>query len=574
MPEVITVARNEKAYVEQNDILNLVRNLGNEEFLIASESRTDLESGTGFEYWTALIPGDLVPQALKTDSFDLQMDEGRPGFNGSDPGTTVYERFNQFDGVEPLVFRRRFANIKPGYVEVSEEFRHFHNLYEDKLTGSFIKIMGDGSEHEIVTIRDKVVRIRVKELRQFLAAKQMYLALYVYSLRCSPAELAELGLAPVHETVQEDLLTFYRQRQSYGADGFRSSSLIRAKKLIPPFDRSKCGIWPFPEQEQKESVKFIVASQQGQDIEAPCDSFVEIPGECLPGRTQYLTPVFFRKEVLNKYRERPDKYKIRDGYFCCGSQWGMSIDNNRDDGYIAAYLGDLGRDLPTSEQIHWRQYNVPPKGGISMTAFARDFNCQFAPPAALDHLFLWRLDELRKRWHKATGWHLFKPLSDEDEHHLESLHIPSNSKPEFEQQVLSLSMALTESINEKSLSQFIDLGPEDRSITKLGKFLAALRLNAFECHISFLRNLRDLRAGCGAHRKGDAYQKAAKAFGLDSKPLDLVFKEILTASVELLDCLEKAADLIIEQGLPLTSTAQDAKTMVSEVQRTPLSGQD
>ncbi len=41
-------------------------------------------------------------------------------------------------------------------------------------------------------------------------------------------------------------------------------------------------------------------------------------------------------------------------------------------------------------------------------------------------------------------------------------------------------------------------------------------------HIMFLRNLQSLRAG-GAHRKGEAYRKAAAAFGVDEKTFREVF---------------------------------------------------
>ena len=73
-----------------------------------------------------------------------------------------------------------------------------------------------------------------------------------------------------------------------------------------------------------------------------------------PEAPHYLTPVFFKKEVLQRYLSHPDRYSVEDGYLRCQSLWGMAIDNHHKD-YVSAYLGDLGRDLPEAEQNHWLQ---------------------------------------------------------------------------------------------------------------------------------------------------------------------------------------------------------------------------
>ena len=74
------------------------------------------------------------------------------------------------------------------------------------------------------------------------------------------------------------------------------------------------------------------------------------------------TPVHFRRQVLDKYYQQPGKYAVDDSLLRCGRLWVMAIDNQHDD-KVCAWLGDLGRDLPYQERLHWRAHNIPPLGG-------------------------------------------------------------------------------------------------------------------------------------------------------------------------------------------------------------------
>lgn len=68
---------------------------------------------------------------------------------------------------------------------------------------------------------------------------------------------------------------------------------------------------------------------------------------------------FSTKEVLKKYYDKPQKYKVEDNYIRCGNLWGLRIDNNHKD-YVIVFLGDLGSHLSQNEQLYWRHFNIPP----------------------------------------------------------------------------------------------------------------------------------------------------------------------------------------------------------------------
>lgn len=59
------------------------------------------------------------------------------------------------------------------------------------------------------------------------------------------------------------------------------------------------------------------------------------------------------------------------------------------------FLGDLGRDLPSSERDYWRTFNVAPAGRMSETAFRRSILGQFTDPKSPDLQFKWTYQRFR-----------------------------------------------------------------------------------------------------------------------------------------------------------------------------------
>ena len=104
-----------------------------------------------------------------------------------------------------------------------------------------------------------------------------------------------------------------------------------------------------------------------------------------PEVPQFVTPVFFSKEVLRKYYDDPDIFSIEDGHLRCGGLWGLQIDNHHKD-HVIVLLGDLGY-LSHDEQLYWRHFNVSPTGTFSKTIFKRYFLTEFAEPEIADLLF-------------------------------------------------------------------------------------------------------------------------------------------------------------------------------------------
>lgn len=476
-----------------------------------------------FGMWCALLDEQAAAKAITRDSWDLHFDDGRPGFSQcwlKGKQVTTYHRFSSAEGVRPLVLHRSFFDAFPQYVELDEEFRLYHNLAHESDRGLLLSFNASGREIEVVQIVPKKVRARMKYLREFQAATGLYMAVYIDSVRYSKMRLNDV---PLDQHSCEEVGSSIRWRRSVSKcdfiDGFETFSRLLGKKILAPPPRESAGVWPFTNDNEEPEVTFIVnVDQHGNNIESTSHS--DKMGDYFGANSEaydYLTPVFFRREVLAKYFAEPDRYRISDGLLTCLSLWSCQIDNDLDT-HVVVFLGDLGRDLPYEEKLHWRQFNVPPEGGVSRTNFRRSFLAQATSPRASDLTFRQEYSEFVADWAKAQGWSLFLPLSSRDEHILNTIRVPvTNSQAEMDEQVSYLAKLLVDSLNEKELTAKTgDLGKGTKGIGKLAGFLEATQFPQRRMVVQFLRDLQNLRSTGSAHRKGSGYDKTLIRLGIQS----------------------------------------------------------
>ncbi len=487
------------------------------------------ETGS-FVVYAGLVPEGKVGQISKTDSWPFEPSRMRPGCTKYADGNVVYNRFGDDQGYEPLILERSFHGIKPPYEEVSEEFRLFHNLYFDRKNNKHIKITDDGSEHNVIRTSDGCISVRAPEIKQFLAIKEMRLAILFDIRRFFPDPLQKYGLS--REALHTDGPDFSYTSVIADLDSDnRSFVRVYGKKLIVGFEKRDSDFWPYNEHddEPREYMKFIVGlDERGKEIQLPCD----------PNGGNYLRPVFFRPDVLNRYHENPSKYSVEDGYLRCAALWGVQIDNDNPE-YVTVFLGDIGRDIPEAEHGYWRSFNIAPAGRtLSETAFRRSFLAEFADPNKADLAFKHEFTKFQENWKKKHGWQLFKPLTEGDEHCFSSLRIPATDEQnEFDTQVMYLTKVLVDSLNEAEIAKQIPPAPNQKGISKLEEYLKIKGGPDQDKHIQFLRDLQSLRSTGAAHRKGSNYDRAAQKLGLTDRDPRVVYAELLGNAVSLLNAL-------------------------------------
>lgn len=498
-------------------------------------------------FYCALIPSQKIEATLANLSWDLLVGQGIPGaveYYEKGDRRVEYLRFGNASGIEPLIIERDFHGIRPDYQEISEEFRLFHGLYHDRKEDRYYKIDDAGNEELIAVVEPRCIKVRLKEITQFLAVKEMHLAVFFDCKEYSAYSLQTLGLQKGGRVQRDGLMRWdlYYGDFSGAINGHNTFSRLIGKRLIEPLPKEKSGFWGFAEKGQKKCVNFIIGvDKEGNEVlhTSDPDRLANYFG-ANPDAPHYLTPVHFRKDALDKYYQKPGKYSVEDGLLRCGYLWSMTMDNHHDD-RVVAWLGDLGRDLPYEEQLHWRSYNIPPAGDPSETFIRRQLLAQFAKSERPEHLFPQRYEKLKDICDKILGWSLLLPLAAEDAHHYRSLRVPSSDEQkDFDEIVQSLTKILIDSLNEKALNGLIpseQLAGIKGSISRLEFVFRARGVSDFERHISFLRKLQDLRSSGAAHRKGGNYRTIADEFQVDSQNLRTVCAGILTKALDVLNFL-------------------------------------
>jgi hypothetical protein len=461
----------------------------------------------------ALAPISYRPTAVSGPGWDLNPGAHAPGFSQSYEGgprapKTEYHRLS-CEPVEPLVIDHQFHGVRPDFFELSEELRMYHNLAPGGADGELVKFDDAGMSSVAAHVDAGSVEIKTILVRQFQAAKQMDLLLFIDSVvYYDPA-----SPTPEDQTWQTDVLNATLN----SGDGLdKPFTRFLATHVVPPWPLERCGVWPF-EPRDSHFPDFIVGiDADGQPQRFTCDP--DRVGNYFgrnPNAPLYVTPVHFRRDVLAKYYDRPDLYSIEDGYLRCAGLWGIRIDNDLPD-QVIVMLGDLGRDLPAPERDYWRSFNVPPSGGFSETAFRRGFLAEFADPSAADLRIQNEYRQLETAWREHFGWPLYREAQSGDAHLLGSLRRPlHDTDTEFEELVRTATKLVIDLLNERELARSLPPGPPDeRGIAKLERWLRVNGYGEVDRDIRLLRNLQNVRSKGAAHSKGSDYERVlSQAFG-------------------------------------------------------------
>ncbi len=253
-----------------------------------------------------------------------------------------------------------------------------------------------------------------------------------------------------------------------------------------------------------------------------------------PGAPQFLTPVFFRTAVLDKYINEPSRYDVESGCLRCkrngSALWCIPIDNHGAD-CVSVWLGDLG-SLPYAQQLHFASQNVS-KGEVSDTFFRSQIDAEFCDSTHPVAVFKSSYYKLRTVGWEELGWHLLLPLAEQDQHYMSSLKLLThNEQKEFDEQILALTKILIDSLNEKELHRILLC--KERGISLFDMVLKRRNVTGSEKHVKFLRNLQELRSTSVAHRKGDKYVKAIRRVGSDRLSLAEVLKSLFIEGIDFL----------------------------------------
>lgn len=363
-----------------------------------------------------LLPLNEVENDMENDTYNAHtLMPGITVYGSWEDDEKVYHRWGNDNGYEPLVIKREYNGVATDSIEIVEEFRLLFNLYFNSQKNEYIDV-SNGEGITVVKMNDNgYVTIHKRYLKTYLAVKEKVLMIHIDS-RCvsidNSEKIKEDGL--VYRNSENTI--FYALNIGNTSTGLKRKnySIIYAKNVVSGCSLCDSNIWPY--NEEKTYVDFIIGiDENGKEIRHTCN-----PKElnnyfgANPTAPHYLTPVYFDSAVLNKYYSKPEIYKVEDGIIRCGVLWSLYIDNSNSD-YVSAYLGDLGRDLPSeAEQHYWRGFNKSIGGKLSKTKIKRDFMCIASDSESPDFVFKKAYTRLNRVFTEKYGWPLFLSLTEQD----------------------------------------------------------------------------------------------------------------------------------------------------------------
>jgi hypothetical protein len=440
--------------------------------------------------------------------------------------------------IEFFAQARRPSGATLPVIEISHPFLWYWDAFPTSSGWKYLNRAG--REQELIrwerTGDSWKIEVRVLEFRQFLAAygKAALIQLdYVPKIDNDEFERvddefrndwAHFDFHALHQTSMGDRPAFSRLLGQYLITGLRNSRVPR-----------------FEEREQdRDYPTFIYGldADTGQPLTHTCDpdelgTYFDKDGT----RLHYLTPIYFKREVLQPYASEPSRYRLSSSRLSCLDLWGIDISFNSA-GLVEVYLGDLGRDLPSDEWGHWRSYNVPPEGEMDEGRFRRDFLNQWASSKDV-------VGDLRRARERAAetsegllGAPIWKPLIGEIKAEFDSLIGPLTDDPtSLGSPLLVLTKVLVDGIDPsplKSHLQTVDRG--EQSLRLLQRYARELGDEADTT--SILRDLQSFRSKGGvAHLAGSQKDKVATALGISGLTNLAAFESVAIRATACLDTL-------------------------------------
>lgn len=497
--EIERIAKNlglEASHFQQIDIIQLVTNPFRSVWTTVYQLRNDPYSAPAI--FSCLADVKYDSEILNGTDWIRNADEFNPGF--CETSTETYYETGRGDGYDFLVKEVYFHALETAQLHINQEFILLFELFRGE-DGCYYAIDECGREEKVIDITEKSVIFKTSYIMRYIAAKQMLYVQFVDSRRSSNSSYPR-GVEQIFEEDNRGNSHHYKiWYQSTKSQDYLFSMLF-ARSIVRPKSVSECKIWPYDREVDEQFPEFIVAElPDGSYKRFSCDpSKLGNYFGANPDAPHYLTPVYFKADVLDRYRNDPH-FKVTERRLSCGTQWSVEIDNvipSR----VMVYLGDLGRDLPQGERGHFLTYEISPTDQrVSETAFAEDFLCSFdAPLGPISGLFIAR-DKLNNVWTAGFGHPLYRPLHSDEGDMEKLIRIPSgNGRQEFDTIILNLTKYCVDYIDETALISTKQAGG-------INKLEATLSKMGITFDLTPLRDLQNVRSACMAHAKGKKYEQ-------------------------------------------------------------------
>ena len=458
--------------------------------------------------------------------------------------------------VRQLVFARQLEGSREReslYYEILQEYSHLADIHWRRAERAYCRFNELGDIEHMVSVTDKgrsegiaLVSFEREPLEAYLAASNSVLVrMYEFNLFKRGDSSA---WADTSDTLRKQVRTsrnlFYRQIVNPERWGYtRGIQIIRiSRPRVEIFSSMKdrwTGIKSRQEQQFCEYIAYDWRNKQKKNISAnpsAMTSYFDAHGNSLPYET---SPVFFRPEVLSKYKTDRDKYTINEEHrhISCRGGWELRTYDVNEAGQVHTYICYLGQ-LPYEEQLHWKSFNEEPKAEISQRAIENDFMGEFSDiiDPLVEILFIVR------EWCDASAewWEL------RDSRLLQGVNTPrTTSRDEWAQAFLRLSQLVIEGFKVKGIRKIlrengIAFEKNEGSLALIEKVLVSSNLFSAGQGLDGLREVQAIRSRAASHSGGRGADELATEAQEEYGSYTAHFESVCRTVVKELKTIEKA----------------------------------
>ena len=446
-------------------------------------------------------------------------------FGGPDPQVRL-ETFHDLwpNGVLPgarsLIYLRDLLAGPKGreqHLELHQEYAHAVGIPCASPPERFMLRNEDGNLDDLVSVTRRedppvwcVVSFLRYPLEQYLAAsKSVLVRMFDFTLY-DPRMFS--GWPPDEvPTVVEDSSTIFHRLEVAGYAGYlngvQTLPLARSRdQILDSIDKG-----PLPRRKGS-PVSFIAHDWRNRrvveisvDRDATTNYFERRIG--LPFE---MSPAFFRPEVMRKYESDSGKYRIGGRDITLTDTWRLQAIGTNAANQVHAYIRYL-RDLPYSEQLHWKAHNEPPKAPISADVRRMDFEGEWndlpslatAVSPVLRRLWKWKENDVE--WWTCRDDEVFSRIRN----------MYTESQEEWRDKCRDLATLAIEGFDQKWLRRRAEAAGEtpdqaEKSLRLLERILRREEPEERETKLEALRELQRVRTLVSHTRGSNARRFLAK----------------------------------------------------------------
>lgn len=414
----------------------------------------------------------------------------------------------------PLFFCRQYYGNPKGkenYYEFNQLVTHPLDLHWSSIKNSYCNIDAQGEEIEKIKIinHDKVnlILIRRKTLDKLLFLGKWVLVRYCVFNRLKTDSPYFISCTSEQFEPREYEAKFEIRKCGDEYIEFRGAQIEQPKT---PKEQLLSWTTSDEEEEEKRYADFIVQDWKNRRILKnysldPRNYANYFTKSDLPFET---SPIYFKAEVLDKYKNNPDKYDLTERTLACRGGWYLETYDINEHNQVHTYAVYLAR-LPYKEQLHWLTYNEEPKGSISKRAFQTDFEAKFPDEKSKLQLLQESLEKLGSLKIGKEGLIIWSPKGGSWNSASKGLHYVNTENPnQWHDFIIALANTTNEGFQTKPLRKIASgLGNKDEELGTLGLIKYILKSSNNEEQIptihGVLNELQERRGKGKAHGTWD-----------------------------------------------------------------------